>query len=227
MRRMTFASSLADLLSECFVLQDEATERWHSEEPAAPEPPDCAGDVSDALPGVVPEKLANALRALVLDQHLRNFRLWHVEDEARRRDVDDAVIAGCKRRIDALNQERNDRMERVDACLVALLRPLLPVAGSEAYNTESPGMAIDRLSILSLKIWHMAEQTRREDAGPEHIAACREKLAVLHRQRRDLAAAVQGLMTEYLAGSKRPRVYFQFKMYNDPNLNPQLYAPRG
>ena len=163
----------------------------------------------------------------MLDQHLRNFRLWHVEDTARRRDVDDAVIADCKRRIDVLNQERNDRMERVDACLVALLRPYLPEACSEAYNTESPGMAIDRLSILSLKIWHMAEQTRREDASPDHIAACREKLAVLHRQRQDLAAAVQGLMAEYLAGTKRPGVYFQFKMYNDPNLNPQLYAPRG
>ena len=219
--RMTFPSSLADLLSDCFALQDEATERWPSEEPAAPEPPALAG------PEVSPGALSNSLRALVLDQHLRNFRLWHVEDTARRRDVDDAVIADCKRRIDVLNQERNDRMERVDACLVALLRPFLPEACPEAYNTESPGMAIDRLSILSLKIWHMAEQTRREDASPDHIAACREKLAVLHRQRQDLAAAVQGLMAEYLAGTKRPGVYFQFKMYNDPNLNPQLYAPRG
>jgi len=175
--RMTFPSSLADLLSDCFALQDEATERWHSEEPAAPEPPALAG------PEVSPGALSNSLRALVLDQHLRNFRLWHVEDTA-------------------------------EAC-------------PEAYNTESPVMAIDRLSILSLKIWHMAEQTRREDASPDHIAACREKLAVLHRQRQDLAAAVQGLMAEYLAGTKRPGVYFQFKMYNDPNLNPQLYAPRG
>lgn len=222
---MTFASPLAALLADCFALQDEATARWHTEEPAAPEPPAGAQSAPDGLPDV--------LRALVLDQHLRNFRLWHVEDMARRRDVDDAVIADCKRRIDALNQERNDRMERVDACLVDLLRPLLPGAGTgpetgrEAYNTESPGMAIDRLSILSLKIWHMAEQTERADASPEHIAACRDKLAVLRRQREDLAAAVQDLMAEYLAGSKRPRVYFQFKMYNDPNLNPQLYAPRG
>lgn len=222
---MTFASPLAALLADCFALQDEATARWHTEDPAAPEPPAGPQSAPDGMPGSLPD----TLRALVLDQHLRNFRLWHVEDMARRRDVDDSVIADCKRRIDALNQERNDRMERVDACLVDLLRPLLPDtgAGTEAYNTESPGMAIDRLSILSLKIWHMAEQTQRADASREHIAACREKLAVLRRQREDLAAAVQALMAEYLAGSKRPRVYFQFKMYNDPNLNPQLYAPRG
>lgn len=212
---MTFASPLAALLADCFALQDEATARWHTEEPAAPRPP--AG----------PHPLPDTLRALVLDQHLRNFRLWHVEDMARRRDVDDAAIADCKRRIDVLNQERNDRMERVDACLVDLLRPLLPGTSREAYNTESPGMAIDRLSILSLKIWHMAEQTERADASQAHIAACREKLAVLRRQREELAAAVQALVAEYLAGSKRPRLYFQFKMYNDPNLNPQVYAPRG
>lgn len=211
---MDLASWLESLPADCVALQTEATRRWHGEEPCAPEPEQGAA------------ASAELLRTLVLAQHLRNFLLWHVEDSARRRDVEDAVIADCKRRIDRLNQERNDRMERVDACLAALLEPLLPDAAMSApINTESPGMAIDRLSILSLKIWHMEEQTRRGDVEPEHVAACTRRLAVLNEQRTELVGALRCLLAEYLAGKKRPKVYFQFKMYNDPTLNPQLYAP--
>ena len=121
-------------------------------------------------------------------------------------------------------QERNDRIERVDACLVALLSPLLPASPAPHINTESLGMAIDRLSILSLKIWHMDEQVRRTDVTPEHIASCEKKLAVLKEQRADLSLAVKHLVTEFVEGTKTPKLYFQFKMYNDPTLNPELYG---
>ncbi len=209
---MNTQSALLDLLDACFKLQDEATASWHSVSPEAPE--------------VAPDAPASAetLRALVLSQHLRNFLLWHTEDTARRTDVGPEVIADCKYRIDRLNQERNDRMERVDACLVALLSPLLPANPQPYINTESLGMAIDRLSILSLKIWHMAEQLERTDVSREHIESCRKKLHVLQEQRQDLMQAVRHLVSEFLAGTKTPKLYFQFKMYNDPTLNPELYG---
>ncbi|MFQ8734669.1 MAG: DUF4254 domain-containing protein [Bilophila wadsworthia] len=156
-------------------------------------------------------------------QHLRNFRLWHIEDTARRRDVTPDVIADCKYRIDRLNQERNDRIERVDARLVAL-SPAAPGLARAAHQYGIFGMAIDRLSILSLKIWHMDEQVRRTDVTPEHIASCEKKLAVLKEQRADLSLAVKHLVTEFVEGTKTPKLYFQFKMYNDPTLNPELYG---
>ncbi len=193
--------------------QDEATALWHNREPSTdPEP--AADAPADAA----------TLRGQILSQHLRNFRLWHVEDEARRRDVPDAVIAECKRRIDRLNQERNDRMEKVDVLLLRLLAPLLPPDPAPTLNTESPGMAVDRLSILSLKIWHMDEQTRRGDADEAHRERCRSKLMVLRHQRADLERALADLLREFAAGTKRPKPYFQFKMYNDPSLNPRLYG---
>lgn len=212
---MTTPTQLFTLLDACFEAQNEATALWHREEPEAA---DVAPDASAS-----PETLL----ALVRAQHLRNFRLWHTEDVARRRDVTPDVIADCKYRIDRLNQERNDRMERVDACLVALLSPLLPASPAPYSNTESLGMAIDRLSILSLKIWHMDEQLRRTNVTPEHIESCRNKLAVLKEQRTDLIAAVKHLVSEFVEGTKTPKLYFQFKMYNDPSLNPELYGKQA
>ena len=198
---MTTPTQLFTLLDACFDAQNEATALWHSQEPEAD---DVAPDASAS-----PETLL----ALVRAQHLRNFQLWHIEDTARRRDVTPDVIADC-----------NDRIERVDACLVALLSPLLPASPAPHINTESLGMAIDRLSILSLKIWHMDEQVRRTDVTPEHIASCEKKLAVLKEQRADLSLAVKHLVTEFVEGAKTPKLYFQFKMYNDPTLNPELYG---
>lgn len=212
------ASELFTLLSACFKAQNEATRLWHQESDPAftvSEPPTNASAAPETL------------RDLMLAQHWRNFQLWHVEDIARRRDVTTAVIAECKQRIDRLNQERNDRMERVDACLVALLEPLLPPSSADTINTESLGMAIDRLSILSLKIWHMEEQLDRSDVTSEHLETCRRKSEVLNIQRRDLMTAILHLVQEYLDGLKKPRLYFQFKMYNDPTLNPELYGKRA
>ena len=162
--------------------------------------------------------------ALVCEQHRRNFELWHEEDKARDPSADDAQIAAVKRRIDRLNQERNDWIERLDAALLQIMdgwgvrpRPKAPL------NTETPGSVIDRLSILALRIYHMEEQAARADAGEEHRAGARAKLAVLLRQHADLCEAFEQLLSDLFAGRRRTQVYRQFKMYNDPNLNPYLY----
>lgn len=163
---------------------------------------------------------------LIQVQHLANFFLWHVEDEARRTDVDDAVIAGCKQRIDRLNQRRNDLIEQVDAALVAALEPLLPPLPNDAaarYNTETVGSALDRMSIMALKVFHMDEEACRTDADAAHRAKCAEKLEILRAQRDGLLASVLELVGDYATGARRPRVTYQFKMYNDPSLNPALY----
>lgn len=171
---------------------------------------------------------AEKLLKLVLAQHLMNFTLWHVEDIARRKDVDAAVIADCKYRIDTFNQRRNDAFEAVDEYLVGLLNRFLPppTGERERYNTESLGMAVDRLSILALKIYHMDEQTKRGDVDEVHRKSCAGKLAVLEEQRADLERAVFDLIDDFCRGVKRPKAYHQFKMYNDPELNPQLYGKK-
>jgi hypothetical protein len=106
-----------------------------------------------------------------------------------------------------------------------MVEPLLPEGAQERYNTETIGSALDRLSILALKVYHMREQTERKDAGPQHRSECLGKLEVLKEQREALLQSVLDLLEEYEQGLKRPRVFRQFKMYNDPRLNPELYAP--
>jgi hypothetical protein len=165
--------------------------------------------------------------ALVCRQHEQNFRLWHQEDIARSPTVSDAELAAVKRSIDRLNQRRNDLIEALDDHLLAELalagaRP----AADARLNTETPGSAIDRLSILSLRIYHMQEQAARADAAEEHRTKAQARLKVLLEQRRDLSAALGELLSDLFAGRKRLKVYRQFKMYNDPTMNPYLYAQR-
>lgn len=193
--------------------QTESVARWHCEEPAAPEPAQDSG--------------LDRFRGLVLAQHQVNFLLWHEEDKARRTDVTDADIARVKRAIDKLNQRRNDLIEQLDACLTEHIRLRAPTLDSSAaprYNTETLGSALDRLSILSLKRYHMAEQAERQDADAAHRESCRVKLAVMEEQHADLVRSCLELLDDYGRGAKQPRVYYQFKMYNDPSLNPELYA---
>lgn len=194
--------------------QAAAVAIWHDAEPEGLDEPAPAADL-------------DALRRLAAAEHLTNYRLWHVEDEARRTDVNAEVIADCKRRIDALNQKRNDLIEKVDACIVGLVSPLIPQDARRRYNTETVGSALDRLSIMALKAYHMQEQTERDDVTDEHRASCLKKLDVLHEQRADLLQSVCELLADYAAGEKLPKVYYQFKMYNDPSLNPALYANKG
>ncbi|MEJ5340480.1 MAG: DUF4254 domain-containing protein [Thermogutta sp.] len=164
---------------------------------------------------------------LVCEQHQRNFLLWHEEDKARDPTASDHEIAAVKRRIDRLNQERNDWIERLDEYILNNLaawgvRPL-PRA---KLNTETPGAAIDRLSILALRIYHMEEQTQRTDVDEEHRERARAKLSILHQQHEDLSTALADLLADLFSGKRVMKIYRQFKMYNDPAYNPYLAQRR-
>ena len=161
------------------------------------------------------------LMAFVLENHRRNFDLWHEEDRARRDDMGFEYVYRAKRAIDALNQQRNDFIERMDQLLFETLHPAVQTA---PLNSETPGMIVDRLSIMALKVFHMEEQTQRTDATDAHIESCRRKVGVLTEQRNDLTGMLQALLEEIGSGKRAYKVYFQFKMYNDPALNPQLYG---
>jgi len=165
--------------------------------------------------------------ALVCAQHQQNYRLWHQEDIARSLDASDAEIAQVKRNIDRLNQDRNNSIEALDEALIDQLATLGVSARPDArLNTETPGSAIDRLSILALRIYHMREQAERADAPKQHRETCREKLDVLGQQQADLARSLEELLDDVVAGRKLLRIYRQFKMYNDPATNPCLYEAR-
>lgn len=163
--------------------------------------------------------------AYVCSQHGFNYRLWHEEDIARSPDADDQRIAQVKRNIDRLNQQRNDWIEKLDDWVTEELirRKVEPMSGA-TQNTETLGSVIDRLSVLALRLYHLAEQTQRSDVSAEHIRGVERKLAVCGQQHRDLAAALKFLADDIACGRKRHKTYRQFKMYNDPTLNPYLYG---
>jgi hypothetical protein len=147
---------------------------------------------------------------------------WHFEDIIRDPDIDPKEALVLKRRIDKSNQDRTDMVEDIDTYFRELYKDV-KVLPDATINTESPAWAIDRLSILALKIWHMFEQTQRTDASAEHIATCRAKLDVLIEQQNDLSTAIEQLLADIEAGRKYMKVYRQMKMYNDPATNPVLY----
>ncbi len=157
--------------------------------------------------------------------HRCNALLWHEEDLARRTRVPDAEIAASKRAIDRYNQQRNDAVERMDDLITeALQHAGAPMADDTPLHSETPGAMIDRLSILALKIQAMTAQTVRDDVDPAHRAECRRRAAVLTQQREDLMGCLSRLMRDLHAGRVRFKLYRQYKMYNDPTLNPALVA---
>lgn len=159
---------------------------------------------------------------LVEENHAFNFQLWHAEDRARREDMGYEFVYHAKREIDQCNQARNNRMEAMDEWLFKLLQP--STLTNCPVNSESPGMMIDRLSILSLKSYHMALQTERQDVDESHRTNCRNKLTVIHQQIAQLALCLSQFIDEIRTQQRTFRVYHQFKMYNDPALNPELYS---
>ena len=193
-------------LGEIDALLESLVARWHEVEPAHAE---------------------TELRGRICELHRFNFLLWHEEDIARSPDVTDARIAEVKRAIDRYNQARNDAIEKVDDWLVAELvaRGIAAPAGA-ASATETPGAAIDRLSILELRRYHMREQAERADATPEHREKAAGRLVILDLQRDHLVEAADRLLTEIFAGQRPLRVFRQMKMYNDPAMNPYLYKAR-
>ena len=174
------------------------------------------------------EHSEEGLRGRICDLHRFNFLLWHEEDIARSPAVTDGRIAQVKRAIDRYNQARNDAIEKVDDALIADLAARGIVAAADApAATETPGAAIDRLSILELRRYHMREQAERRDATDEHKAKAAARLEVLDLQRDHLVAALERLLGEIFAGQRPLRVFRQMKMYNDPTMNPYLYGKQG
>lgn len=153
--------------------------------------------------------------------HEANRRLWDEEDQARRVDVPDHAIVLNKRAIDKLNQARNDAIERIDETLLERLAGIEPLPDAW-HNSETAGSIVDRLSILALKIHHMRAETLRGDASEAHVGQCRQKLARLTLQRDELARCFDTLLARAAEGRAFWRIYRQFKMYNDPALNPYL-----
>jgi hypothetical protein len=162
--------------------------------------------------------------AAVARHHRANFDLWHIEDEARAPGATDVEIARVKRRVDQTNQHRNDLTEELDRRLLTWLESKSLPKQIAPLNSESPGLIIDRLSILALKIYHTREEANRPDAPPGHAERNRERLAILEQQRTDLAGCLDTLWHETLAGKRRFKLYRQLKMYNDPSLNPAIYG---
>ena len=203
-------------------LQDRLTRAWHSE----PDTPAC--DSASLSPSLAEEEAVvlgtsdEWLRA-VARQHRANFDLWHIEDEARTPGATDTDLAQVKRRVDCTNQLRNDLAEQLDSTLLGLLEPQRLPRGGAPLNSESPGLIIDRLSILALKIYHTREEAERTDAPKGHAERNLDRLAILEGQRMDLARCLDELWRETLAGTRRFKLYRQLKMYNDPDLNPAVY----
>ena len=150
---------------------------------------------------------------------------WHFEDIIRDPNINPDAALVLKRRIDKSNQDRTDLVEMIDSYFLDKYKDVeaLPDA---TINTESPAWAIDRLSILALKIYHMQQEVDRTDTTPEHHAQCEAKLNVLLEQQKDLSSAIDQLIADIEAGRKYMKVYKQMKMYNDPNLNPVLYGKK-
>jgi len=171
-----------------------------------------------------PEHTEEGVRGRICDLHRYNFLLWHEEDVARSPHVTDGRIAQVKRAIDRYNQLRNDSIEKVDDWLTADLAARGIVSAPTApAATETPGAAIDRLSILQLRRYHMREQIERKDAGSEHRQKAAARMVVLDEQRTHLVESIDRLLTEIYAGQRPLRVFRQMKMYNDPTMNPYLY----
>ena len=190
---------------EIVNLQNQLTETWHAET--------CDVDIDADNPWL----------SLDARQHRANFELWHNEDEARAPGATEAELADVKRRVDQTNQQRNDLAEALDRFLLEWLGPRgLPNAEAPLHS-ESPGLIIDRLSILALKIYHTREEADRADAPAGHDERNRERLAILEEQRDDLAHCLDTLWQQTLAGTRRFKLYRQLKMYNDPSLNPAVY----
>ncbi len=150
---------------------------------------------------------------------------WHLEDIIRDPNIDPVEALKIKRRIDASNQERTDMVEYVDSYLIDKYKDIKPLEDAR-LNTETPAWAIDKLSILALKIYHMQQEADRMDVAEEHRAACQKKLDILLSQRVDLSTAIEELIEDIEAGRKYMKSYKQMKMYNDPSLNPVLYSKK-
>lgn len=199
---MTFSTIIASIFKE-------ATRNYH---------------VTDDVDALLKNPYAS--NTIESDLYLKNWIdavQWHLEDIIRNPGIDPIEALALKRRIDKSNQDRTDLVERIDSFFLGKYQNIkaLPEA---VFNTESPAWAIDRLSILILKIWHMQAEVDRPEAETEHRGQCQKKLEILNEQHSDLSMAIDQLLSDIETGRRYMKVYKQMKMYNDPSLNPVLYA---
>ena len=166
-----------------------------------------------------------SLEALLYEKCWVDTVQWHLEDIIRNPQIDPVEALAIKRRIDRSNQVRTDMVEYIDSYFLDKYKEIKPAVGAR-INTETPAWAVDRLSILALKIYHMRIEAMRTDVDQAHREACRAKLDVLLAQRDDLSRSIDELLEDIQRGAKRMKVYKQMKMYNDPSLNPVLYAKK-
>jgi len=192
-------------ISNVIQLQNEAVARWH-EQPIVNE---CVG-----------------FDGLVMANHEINFRLWHEEDQARDPAATDAKIASVKRAIDGLNQMRSHSIERMDDAIAESIPSANELAISAPMNTETPGSAIDRLSILSLRISHLAEECNRANVSDEVRKRVTASCHIAQQQQSSLATSLQQLIDDLHTGKKRHQTFRQLKMYNDSELNPMIYKSK-
>lgn len=197
---------LASLVTGITLIADKCITAWHMDAPVEP--------------AETPENTAD----LIAGNLYFNYQLWHVEDEARRTDVPDAAIATIKRTIDRLNQLRNNAIEAIDTSIAPIILSHPGYRDDRRHNSETAGSIIDRLHILSLKLFHMNEQAVRTDASEKHRIQAGKKCRALDHQRALLATALMELIDDYHCGNRSLHRFRQFKMYNDPSLNPALYA---
>lgn len=194
-------------VNEILKLHEDCVIKWHT------------------LPA--PDNNYDGILQTICEEHKYNYLLWHQEDMARDPHATDSQIASIKRNIDILNQKRNDYIEIIDQNIISLfLKDIKQFDNTLPLNSETPGSIIDRLSILSLRIYHMKEQTNRQDVTPEHILKAQNKLKVIYEQQRDLATSLEQLLLDIKNKKKRLKIYYQYKMYNDPTLNPQIYQKK-
>lgn len=201
---MTFAEN-------CNLIFDRATTDYH---------------ITDNVDAPHPCPYENGtVEATLYEKNMIDAVQWHLEDIIRDPQIDPVAALALKRRIDVSNQDRTDMVEELDTYFRNKYAGVTPLADA-TINTESPAWALDRLSILALKIYHMKAETERTDAAQEHLNRCAAKLDILLQQREDLTAAIDRLLDDIAAGRKYMKVYRQMKMYNDPDTNPVLYASK-
>ena len=192
----------------CFAIFEKSIEAYH-----------IADDIDQRLQNPYEKE---TVENLLFKKNWIDTVQWHLEDVIRNPAIDPVIALQIKRRIDKSNQDRTDIVEKVDDVIYNEMKSV--IAGNDAgINTETPGWAIDRLSILALKIYHMQAEVNRTDASEEHIKNCKQKLAILLEQKEDMFLSIDNLLDDLTAGRKKMKLYKQMKMYNDPSLNPVLY----
>lgn len=205
--------NLADS-KKIFKIYDDIVNSWHEKEKRIKSLDQAVNILSTEKKEI--DKLISGIAAI-------NCFLWHEEDKARASSFSDSIIANVKRSIDYSNQKRANKVEEIDKYILdSISDKKVEVTKKAPLNSETPGSIMDRFSVLAIRIYHMNEQIKRKDVSKDHIEKCRNKLAVMNEQKKDLCMCFDLLIKDLFSGKKRLKMYYQFKMYNDPATNPWM-----